>query len=92
MPTTQVQDVELSYLDRFEGGWGYRIDGTEWATCAQLAGFTPRSDSAEHLQEAVVSIAAAFGLVIREDQVAVDHLNAYYHTSYPGSRTDAISR
>jgi len=74
----KTESIELSHLDRFNG-WGFRINGAEWGECKQTVGFTPRSDSAEHLQEAVVAIAHAHDLIIREDQVAVDGLSAYHY-------------
>lgn len=73
-----TESVELSWLERFNG-FGFRIDGkTGWAECAPFAGFTPVSDSINHLSEAVVAIAHAHNLEIRSDQVAVDGLDAHF--------------
>ena len=74
----KTESVELSHQERFDG-WGFRVNGTEWGECKQHAGFSPRSDSSEHLQEAVVAIAHAHDLTIREDQVATNGLNAFYY-------------
>ena len=68
----QVREVvELSYLERFQG-WAYRIDGFEWLPCGPIAGFTPKSDSYEDIQAALVEVAWGHGVRLREDHVCVD--------------------
>ena len=76
----QEQSIELSRLERFDGDYGFRINGKQWEPCKSFAGFTPASDAIEHLQAAVVAVAYSHGLAITEDQVAVDgRCNAYWY-------------
>ncbi len=74
----QFTSIELSHLERFSDGWGFRVNGHEWSECGGFAGFTPASDSITDLQAAVVAIAHAHDLTISEDVVAVNGLNAFY--------------
>ena len=80
MTSQAKESIEIGFLERF-GGYGYRVDGVQWSDCAKFAGFTPRSDDASDIQNALVAVAHAHGLDVSCDAVTVEGLHACYYVA-----------